>query len=453
MFIGRIEELNEIKEFIEGNDKSLLLYGKRRVGKTELLKQGIKNNYVYFECIKDTLKNNVSSFLKSLQEAKILDISIEANTFIDVFSLLKVVNSNACIIIDEYPYLYAYSDSLLIDSHFQKIIDELLVNNKLIICGSNVKVMTSLLQRDNALYGRFGKTMFLDELTYLEAQEFYKDKSIYDKIAFYSVFGGSPYLNLEIDPNLSLEENIKRTFLKENSNTYQYCYNLYFTDVPSSLNINSICDVLKNGKKTCSQIESFLNIDKNGGMNKKLDLLVRMNLISKYQPINKLNNPKATKYEIDDNAMRFFYSFVYKNKSILKTIGSDRFYKEYVSSSIVTFISHRFEEQVRKYISYSIKKGKFDDVINVGTYYYDDSLNKTNGEFDVALKIKGDKYRIIEVKYYKDNILTLKEMIEENEQIKRIKEIGIDSVAFLSASGYEANEEFECLDVADLYEE
>ena len=108
---------------------------------------------------------------------------------------------------------------------------------------------------------------------------------------------------------------------------------------------------------------------------------------------------------------------------------------------------------MRKYISYSIKKGKFDDVINVGTYYYDDSLNKTNGEFDVALKIKGDKYRIIEVKYYKDNILTLKEMIEENEQIKRIKEIGIDSVAFLSASGYEANEEFECLDVADLYEE
>ena len=453
MFIGRKKELETLNNFINSDDKALLLYGKRRVGKTELIKQAFKDNCVYFECMKDTLENNVSSFISSLQKKGLITIPFKAETFIDVFSLLDALNVKTNIVIDEYPYLYKYSDSAKIDSHFQNIIDNYLKNTKLVLCGSNVNVMTSLLEGSNALFGRFDETIFLDELNYLEAQHFYYNKSIYDKIGFYSVFGGSPYLNLEVDSDLSLEENIKRTFLNEKSNVYRYCENLLFTDVPSSVNINSICDVLKNGKKTCTQIESSLNVEKNGGMNKKLELLSRMKLITKYQPINKLNNSKATKYEINDNAIRFFYSFVYKNKSILTTIGSDTYYKEYVGDRLTTFISHRFEEMVRNYLSNEVKLGRIDGAIGIGTYYYDDVKTKTNGEFDVAIKLRDEKYKIFEVKYYKNNILKIKEMEEEEKQVKKINEINIDSVAFVSTSGYEEGSAFECIDIYDMYKE
>ena len=452
MFVGRINEKKKVKTFLSGNKSTLLIYGKRRVGKTELIKQSLMNaEYIYYECTKDTLEYNTKALIRVLINAKYLPIDYESSSIASVFSVLNMMNKKITIVIDEYPYLYEFEDSKRIDSLFQNIIDNYLTNIKLIICGSNVAIMSSLLEEGNALFGRFDEILNLKELNYKESQMFYPNKTVYEKIAFYSVFGGSPYLNKMIDPKLDLAANIKNTFLTEDSSCYKYCENLLFTDVPSSININAICTILKNGKKTCSEIENALNSEKNGGMNKKLDLLAKMGLIKKYQPINKLGNPKSTRYEINDNAIRFFYSFVYPNKSVLQTIGCDRFYDEYVQDRLTTFVSHRFEEIVRDYYSMAVKEGKYLDIVNIGTYYYDNPIDKTNGEFDVALKLKNDKYRVVEVKYYKNNELSIKEMKHELEQISAIKGINIDSVSFVSTSGFEKTSGFNTLDAEELY--
>lgn len=454
MFVGRKKEKKRIEDFLDGNNHSLLIYGKRRVGKTELIKRSFGDRkYVYFECSKDTISNNAKAFVASLSRHGYISGDYEATSFSGVFSILDMLNTEINVVIDEYPYLYKYEDSKKVDSQFQNIIDNYLSNVKLIICGSNVAVMTSLLEEGNALFGRFDEVINLKELSYLEAQQFYKDKSVYDKIGFYSVFGGSPYLNRMIKPELDLKTNIINNFLDEESPCYKYCENLLFTDVPSSTNINAICTTLKNGKKSCSEIENSTNSEKNGGMNKKLDLLTRMGLITKCQPINKKGNQKATRYELNDNAVRFFYSFVYQNKSILQVIGGKRFFEEYIEDKLITFISHRFEEIARSFFSISVKNDRFKDIIDIGTYYYDDPVNKTNGEFDVALKLKNGSYRIVEVKYYKNNILSLGEMRQEAEQVDRIKELNIDSIVFISTSGCEKNEEYESIDIGEVYRE
>ena len=453
MFIGRIVEKEKIESFLESNKHTLLLYGKRRVGKTELIKQSFKNNeFVYFECGKNSVENNVKNFIEVLIENGCLPREYEATTFSSVFSTLHMIGKKINIVIDEYPYLYEFEDNKKIDSDFQNIIDNYLANVKLILCGSNVAVMSSLLEEGNALFGRFDDIIHLKELTYKDAQEFYPNVDVYTKIAYYAIFGGSPYLNLKIDPNKDLKTNIINNFLDEDSSCFKYCENLLFTDLPSSININAICTILKNGKKTCTEIENALNSAKNGGINKKLDLLVAMGLIKKYQPINKLGNFKATRYEINDNAIRFFYSFVYANKSILSIVGSNRFYEEYISDKLTTFISHRFEEIVRDYYSIAVKNGEYKDIINIGTYYYDNPIDKTNGEFDVALRLKDDTYKIVEVKYYKNNLLKADEMKHEAGQIKKINEINISSVAFVCTSGYEDSNTFEVIDVNKMYE-
>ena len=82
-----------------------------------------------------------------------------------------------------------------------------------------------------------------------------------------------------------------------------------------------------------------------------------------------------------------------------------------------------------------------------------DPVNKTNGEFDVALKLKNGKYRIVEVKYYKNNVLSIGEMRQEAEQVGIIKELNVDSVVFISTSGCEENEEFESISVDEVYRE
>ena len=454
MFVGRIKEKKRVEDFINGKKRSLLIYGKRRVGKTELIKQSFGNRkYVYFECSKDTMNNNAKAFVASLSRQGYISSDYEATSFLGIFSVLNMLNTEINVVIDEYPYLYKYEDSKKVDSQFQNIIDNHLTNVKLIICGSNVAVMTSLLEEGNALFGRFDDVINLKELSYIEAQQFYQDKNIYDKIGFYSVFGGSPYLNRMIDPELDLKTNIINNFLDEESPCFKYCENLLFTDVPSSTNINAICTTLKNGRKSCSDIENSTNSEKNGGMNKKLDLLIRMGLITKSQPINKKGNPKAARYELNDNAIRFFYSFVYQNKSILQVIGGRRFFDEYIDTRLGTFISHRFEEIARSFFSISVKNDRFKDVIDIGTYYYDDPVNKTNGEFDVALKLKNGKYRIVEVKYYKNNVLSIGEMRQEAEQVGKIKELNVDSVVFISTSGCEENEEFESIRIDEVYRE
>ena len=131
-------------------------------------------------------------------------------------------------------------------------------------------------------------------------------------------------------------------------------------------------------------------------------------------------------------------------------LGAEAFYEEYIEKSIVTFISHRFEEIARTYFSLCVKNRKLRGISNIGTFYYDDSVTRTNGEFDVVLERKGT-YDIYEVKYY-TSPLSAKEMYNEVQQINNIKGLKIGKIGFISTSGFEkAPEEYDCISAEELY--
>lgn len=135
-----------------------------------------------------------------------------------------------------------------------------------------------------------------------------------------------------------------------------------------------------------------------------------MGFLKKNSPINKINDLKKTSYSIASNIIRFYYTYIYGKDNLISTFGKETFYNTYISSSINTFISYRFEDIVKQYLSILIKKGELKNIYNIGSFYYDDSLNKTNGEFIVALEEK-DGYSIIEIKYLKHKL--------DNKIIKR----------------------------------
>lgn len=180
-------------------------------------------------------------------------------------------------------------------------------------------------------------------------------------------------------------------------------------------------------------------------------IIIIAKLSAKINPFNKPDDKKKTFYEISDNLLRFYYTYVYKNKSALQMLGASTFYDTYIAPSITTFISHRFEDICRSYFSLSVQNGNSKGVYNIGTLYYDDSINKTNGEFDVALQ-KKDCYDIYEVKYLSVP-LDMKSMEQEEKQISVINGLKIGTIGFISVSGFETiPSKYTCISGNELYE-
>ena len=343
------------------------------------------------------MQDNIDGFVQELVRAKILPVPLNFNTLQDVFTYLNALPQKIVIVIDEYPYLKAMNDSAAVDSIFQSIIDNRLSNIELILSGSHIGMMKDALQEKNALYGRFAVTIKLNELNYLDAAKFYPDKTLYDKVAYYAVFGGSPFVNQVLNPAATLRENIISTILNPMSAVYLYASQLLLSDYSVKINAERIFSVIGNGKKRYTEIEDRLDVKKTGNLSKQIKSLIELEIISRNNPINKLHDNKKSTFEINDNLLRFYFTFVYKNASALQVLGAEAFYDEYVAPVLTDFISHRFEGICRDYFSLQVRSGKLKGVRNIGSYYYDDPVHRKNGEFDVALEF-ADGYEIFEVK-------------------------------------------------------
>lgn len=453
MFIGRQEELKEIKAVLDKKSGSVLVYGKRKVGKTTLILEALKSSKdttVYYECLKSSMQDNINGFVSVLVKTKVLPVQMGFASFQEVFQYLNTLDKTLNIIIDEYPYLKQFNKGETVDSIFQTIIDNDITNIRLFISGSHVGMMKDLLEEKNALYGRFSLNIKLKELNYREAAVFYNDKTVYDKIAFYSVFGGSPFVNEQLDSKSDLKQNILKTVLNPLNAVHSYAENLLVSDLSGSVNAERILNVIANGKKKYGEIEGKLGLTNNGLLSKQLKTLLDMDMVSKVYPINKEDDNKKVSYEMTDNLLRFWYTYIYKNKSALRMLGAEAFYDNYIEPSITTFISHRFEEIARTFFSLQVKEGKRKGIFRIGTYYYDDGTTKTNGEFDIVLQRK-DSFDIYEVKYY-SKPLSLKEMQAEEEQIMNIKGLAVGNIGFISVRGFEeVPSEYDCISGEELY--
>lgn len=454
MFIGREKELSIIKEALSKKSASIMVYGKRKIGKTTLITHSLKDDThktVYYECLKAPMKDNVEGLISVLLAEKVLPARMSFDNFIDLFAYLNTLPETLNIVIDEYPYLKEFTKPKTVDSTFQSIIDNHIKNIRLFISGSHISMMKDLLGEGNALYGRFTSVICLKELDYRLAAGFYPSKSSYDKAAMYAVFGGSPFVNELLLPDKSLEENIISTVLNPSNAIFHYADNLLISDLSGGSNAERIFFAIANGKKKYSEIESKLSMEGNGLLSKQLKVLLNMELISKVAPINKPNDNKKVRYEMTDNLLRFFFTYVYNNKSALQVLGAKAFYEEYIKDSIITFISHRFEEICRSYFSLQVQSGKLKGVLNIGTYYYDDSKEKKNGEFDVVLQTK-EAFDIYEAKYL-ISPMTDKQIEEEIKQVRDIPKLKIGKIGFISINGFESEHpDFPCVDGKALYE-
>lgn len=454
MFIGRIEEFNLLSTLLEKTCVSAMIYGKRKVGKTTLIHEVLKTSSdktIYYECLKAPMQENLDGFVSILVREHVLPARISFQSFNDIFAYLNTLDATLNVVIDEYPYLKVFSSPETVDSVFQSVIDNHLTNVRLFLSGSHIGMMKDLLEEKNALYGRFTTILHLKELDYVTAAQFYKNKSVYDKIAMYAVFGGSPYVNCALDGSKNIKENIIATILNPTSYVYNYVEHLLISDYTNAVNAERIFYAISNGHKKYGEIEQRLGMNANGNLSKQLSVLEEMDIVAKVYPMNKPNDKKKVTYKVQDNLLRFYYTFVYKNKSALQILGPEAFYEEYIEGALITFISHRFEEIVKTYFSLLVKSRKMRGVSNIGTFYYDDSITKRNGEFDVVLERNG-LYDFYEVKY-RTTPLCLSEMHNEENQIRAVKGLDVGRIGFVTTAGFEETpDEYDCIVAESLYD-
>ena len=438
LFIGREKEIKQLRKAIDDCAGGICIYGPRRVGKTALIKHVLSelndDQFIYYECMKGSFRYNLE--LIAAEAARVLNRSYIRNIN-DIFELFSAIERESTgkhmiVVLDEYPYMRETLENGVLDSYIQKLIDSSDNQLTIILSGSYITVMKEMLEEGNPLFGRIERLIKINPFSYYDAARFYPSLSVRDKIAFYSVFGGYPFVLTKLDETRSLYENIIDNILDEGSLVANILNNVLFTEAGRSGIPSEILARIGNGKARFSDIENMMSKDVSGTLDRNLKRLVGMEIIEKVSPINKKKDRKKSFYEIKDNLIRFYFTYISPNKAMIARTDHDAFIKTAIEPSLNTFISKRFESIVREYFT----RTSGIDFLDIGTYWYDDQRNRKNGEFDCVLKLRDESFSVFEAKLLK-NPMTEDMYISEKRKMEEIKALDISSYGFVSSSGFD----------------
>lgn len=457
-FIGRKNEQKRLKKVIDSNElNTTLIFGRRRVGKSELVKHVLKDYdclKFYYECKEVSEKSNTNALSELISET----LKLPKFEFNDFESILKYIfelgkERKVILILDEYPYLKKIVQG--IDSIIQSLIDNYkdVSNVSFIILGSYVDIMKSLLLSSNPLYGRIDLTIDLKPMDYYDSSLFYSSFSNEDKVKLYSVFGGIPYYNRLIDSSKNVYENIIDLIASDGARLENEVSMYLNSEISKIVNANEVFLALSKGFSKYSDILSQSHVSSGPTLVDVLDKLIKMNVVIKVYPINSNENNKKSSYYISDNLSLFYYRYIFKYLSQMKIMDSNVFFDKYIKKDFEEqYVPHVFESICKEYLIRKNKEGKFDPILEkIGKYYYDNPKEKLNGEFDVvSLDSKG--YIFYEAKFR--NISINDSMIEkEIEQVSKTK-LNCYKYVFISKSGFECKERdnVELINLEELYE-
>lgn len=457
MFYGRENEIKKLCTMLNSDGQMVsLIYGRRRIGKSELIKQVLKETNIksiYYECKQTTEKNNVDSLAELIGESFDFPKPAFENMEVLLTFLFKMSEKEPMILVlDEYPYLRENSKGL--DSVLQSVIDHNKDTSKmkLIFCGSYVDTMKALLEKQNPLYGRVDLTLNIKPMDYYESALFYQEFSAEDKVRLFSVFGGIPYYNRLIDPKKSVRENIIELIASPGARLENEVSMYLSSEISKITNANEVFEALAKGYSRYKDILDQSNVSSGPALIDILDKLMRMDVVSKEAPINDENNKKKSGYFISDNLSLFYYKYIFRNMSRMNIMDPDVFYDKYIAEDFETkYVPKSFERICKQYLIRRNKKGLMDEIFEkIGKYYYDDPVEKKNGEFDiVTLDDKG--YIFYEAKFRKE---PMSEGMVQNE-ICQVKQTGLKCYryGFFSRAGFacEAGEDRVLIELWELY--
>ena len=440
-FYGREQQQKKLKRVLAKNELQVtLIYGRRRVGKSELIKQCLLSQDVpklNYECKQTTEMNNVESLSALISENFGLPIlgfgSMEA--LLD-YLFRRAEKEQLILVLDEYPYLRETVAG--IDSILQSLIDRYkdTTHLKLVLCGSYVEIMKSLLARENPLYGRVDLAIDLKPMDYYESAMFYPSFSSEDKVRLYSVFGGIPYYNRLVDPALSVRENIQELISAPGARLENEVSMYLKSEISKIANANEVFEALSKGFSKYSDLLSQSHVSSGPTLVDVLEKLMRMEVVEKQAPINDADNRRKSGYFIVDNLSLFYYRYIFRFLSQRNVLDEDVFYDRYINEDFETqYVPRIFENICKQYLIRQNRAGKIEPPFDkIGKYYYDDPKTRSNGEFDTVTE-NPLGYIFYESKFRREPV----SLAMIHEEIKQVQTTGLNcyKYGFFSRSGFQ----------------
>ena len=387
MFIGREREVAALDRLYESNKfEFAVIYGRRRVGKTALINHFIDNKEaIYFMGVESNEKQNLENFSKSIIE---YSSGIEAETsFLSFQAALEYVFKLAekkrfILAIDEYPYVARSSKSLA--STLQLLIDKYKDTSKLmlILCGSSMSYMEDeVLAYKSPLYGRRTAQMKIFPFSFDEACRYLKNYSDEDKALAYGIVGGTPQYLLQMDDRLSIEDNIKNTYLNPISFLYEEPTNLLKQEVREPAIYMAIITAIAVGASRMSDISNKVGEDSNICAN-YLKSLINLGIVKKETPYGEKTSRKSI-YSIEDNMFRFWYRFVPNNNSVIMRGAADIVYRR-IEPQLSEYMGAVFEEICKQYLWNLLLNGNSPvEFSELGRWWGNDPIEKKQTEIDI----------------------------------------------------------------------
>lgn len=439
-FIDREKELEYLNSEYKKKESSLIvLYGRRRIGKTSLIKEfGKDKDMIYFLATEESEQQNLMQLTTIiLDNLNLQDVQFENWDSAFKFIVNVKTKNKKVIVIDEFQYLGKINSAF--PSIFQRIWDNILKDENImvILCGSLINMMESqVLNYSSPLYGRRTGQIKLKQIPFKFYNEFF-EKNLSEKtlIEKYAVTGGVPKYIESFTQGSNIYNEIEKNILNNQSYLYEEPYFLLQNEVSEVGSYFSIIKTIAAGNKKMGNIASKLNVSPTN-LSKYLLTLCNLDILEREVPITEENPEKSKKgrYSIKDNYIAFWFQFIYPNKAFLE-LGNTQL--------VMKKIKNHFIDNHASYIYENICKEKMWDLNIEGKLGFTfDKIGRwwnNNEEIDiVAFDSNGNDIVFGECKYTNKpmDVDVLVELERKAESVEWNKGSRREKFVLFSVNGY-----------------
>lgn len=403
-FVDRSKEIEALeKQYAATGSALVVVYGRRRVGKTALVAEFLKrhSDSLYFLATEESEAQNLNYF--KAQVAEFTGNELLTTAAVDWLTVFKTLlehktKTKKIIVFDEFQYI-GQSNSAF-PSVMQKIWDTLLkdANIMLILCGSLVSLMKSqTLDYSSPLYGRRTGQIRLKQIPFAHYHEFFEGRTNNELLPFYAVTGGVPKYIETFRGYTDIYEAIEENVLNSQSFLYEEPFFLLQKEVSEIGSYFSLIKAIAAGNRKLADIAANLGL-KQTGLTKYLKVLTDLDLIEREVPVTETapEKSKSGLYRLTDNFIAFWFKFVYPYRAYLEK-GETKFVLSQIKKGFVqNYASFVFEDVCREKM-WELSAANFWDFHfdKVGRYW-----SAKAGEIDiVALDSTGEDLVLGECKY------------------------------------------------------
>ena len=355
-FVDREQEMATLqREYDRDGSGLVVLYGRRRVGKTTLISEFIKNkNALFFLASEESESQNRLAFQEKAADFLNSDLlkNVEVKSWDVLFRAIMDTHfdSKPVIVLDEFQYLGKSNPAF--PSVFQRIWEEILKDRQVmvILCGSLISMMQSqTLAYDSPLYGRRTAQIRLKQIPFAYYHAFFPEKNRKELIEMYAVTGGVPkYIEL-FSQSKDIYSAIETCVLNRSGYLYDEPHFLLQQEVSEVGSYFSIIKAIAAGNTKLSAIAGVLEV-KSTSLTKYLKTLMDLDILEREVPVTEDSPEKSKKglYKIKDNYLRFWFAFVYPNMSFIES-GHGRIVMDKIRKSLVrNHIAFVYEDVCRE---------------------------------------------------------------------------------------------------------